>query len=116
MIIWLGGPGRNNSLYNKRVIIKEILKEDGFDVIFSEDFKAGTDLVYKEEEETVILQRRCLRAAKDLSKGSEISEDMVDTLRPSSKDGLHPKYKQIIIGRKVKEDFKKGDPFTWKKI
>lgn len=72
--------------------------------------------LYKEEEETAILQRRCLRAAKDLSKGTEISEDMVDTLRPSPKEGLPPKYKQIIIGRKVKEDFKKGTPFTWEKI
>lgn len=72
--------------------------------------------LYEEEKEAVILQRRCLRAAKDIPKGLKITEDMVDVLRPLAKDALDPKYKNIIIGRKVKVDLKKGDPFTWKKI
>jgi len=72
--------------------------------------------LYEEEKETVILQRRCLRAAKDISKGSKITEEMVDVLRPLAKDALGPKYKKIITGREVKVDMKKGDPFTWEKI
>ena len=72
--------------------------------------------LYGEEKETVILQRRCLRAAKDISEGSKITEDMIDVLRPAPHDTLYPKYKKIIMGRKVKVDMKKGDPFTWKKI
>lgn len=72
--------------------------------------------LYEEEKETVILQRRCLRAAKDISKGSKITEDMIDVLRPAAKGALEPKYKEIVMGRKVKVDMKKGDPFTWEKI
>lgn len=72
--------------------------------------------LYKDEKETVILQRRCLRAAKDISKGSKITADMVDVLRPLSENSLDPKYKEIIIGREAKVNLKKGDPFTWKKI
>jgi len=72
--------------------------------------------LYEEEKETVILQRRCLRAAKDIPKGSEITEDMIEVLRPLAKDALEPKYKEIIIGREAKEDMKKGDPFTWSKL
>ena len=72
--------------------------------------------LYEEEKETVILQRRCLRAAKDIPKGSEISEGMIEVLRPLTNNALYPKYKDIIIGRKVKVDMKKGDPFTWGKI
>jgi N-acetylneuraminate synthase len=69
-----------------------------------------------EEKETVILQRRCLRAAKDIAKCSTITEDMIDVLRPLAKDALVPKYKEIVMGQEVKVDMKKGDPFTWAKI
>jgi len=71
--------------------------------------------LYEEEKETLILQRRCLRAAKDIAKGSKITEHLIDVLRPA-KDALEPKYKETIIGREVKVDMKKGDPFTWEKI
>jgi sialic acid synthase SpsE len=72
--------------------------------------------LYEEEKETVILQRRCLRAAKDIPKGSKIIEDMIDVLRPLAKDALEPKYKEIVIGREAKVGMKKGEPFTWEKI
>ena len=72
--------------------------------------------LYEEEKEIVILQRRCLRAAKDIPKGLRITEDMIDVLRPLAKDALEPKYKGIIIGREAKEDMKKGETFTWAKL
>lgn len=72
--------------------------------------------LYKEEEDTVILQRRCLRAAKDLAEGTVITEEMIEVLRPATKGGLYPKYKPIIIGRSLKTDMKKGSPFTWEVI
>ncbi|MHC4738259.1 MAG: N-acetylneuraminate synthase family protein [Planctomycetota bacterium] len=72
--------------------------------------------LYKEEEDTVVLQRRCLRAAKDLAKGTIITEEMVEALRPAPKEAMYPKYKPIIIGRVLKADMKKGSPFTWEMI
>lgn len=72
--------------------------------------------LYEEEKEAVILQRRCLRAAKDIPKGSKITEDLIEVLRPLAKDALDPKYKEIILRREVKVNMKKGDPFTWEKI
>ena len=72
--------------------------------------------LYEEEKETVILQRRCLRAAKDIPKGSKITEDMINVLRPLAKGALDPKYEEIIVGREVKVDMKKGEPFTWAKL
>lgn len=72
--------------------------------------------LYEEEKQTATLQHRCLRATKDIRRGTQITEDMIDILRPAPEDSLNPKYKQIIIGREVKVDLKKGDPFTWKKI
>jgi len=72
--------------------------------------------IYEDEKETIVLQRRCLRATKNISKGSKITPDMVNALRPLSKDSLDPKYREVVIGRKAKVDIKKGDPFTWGKI
>jgi N-acetylneuraminate synthase len=74
---------------------------------------SSAKVVYEEEKDTVVLQRRCLRAAKDISKGTKITAAMIDVLRPASRDSLYPKYKQIIVGRELKKDMKKGMPFAW---
>lgn len=72
--------------------------------------------LYEEENETVIIQRRCLRASKDILKGERVTEDMIDVLRPSDDNGLIPKYKKVVVGRQLKNDMKKGDAFTWEKM
>lgn len=72
--------------------------------------------IYEEEKETVFLQRRCLRANKTSSEGSKITEDMVAVLRPQSRNALEPKYKDLIMGRTLKKDIKKGDPFKWEDV
>ena len=72
--------------------------------------------LYEEEGETVIIQRRCLRAARDILKGSRITEDMINVLRPLAKDAIEPKYKDIIIGRELKIAMKRGEPFTWENM
>ena len=72
--------------------------------------------LYGEERQTVILQRRCLRASKDIASGRRIREDMIDILRPAPRHSLKPTDKQMIIGRKAKVNLKKGEAFTWKKI
>lgn len=72
-----------------------------------------TKTLYDEERETVMLQRRCLCAAKDIPKGSAISENMIDVLRPFVAGALEPEYRSRIQGSIAKIDYKKGDPFTW---
>jgi sialic acid synthase SpsE len=69
--------------------------------------------LYSEESETVILQRRCLRAAKDIFAGEVITKDKIAILRPLAGNCLAPKYENDIIRKKVKAELKKGDPFTW---
>lgn len=72
-----------------------------------------TKTLYDEERETVMLQRRCLCAARDIPKGSAISEDMIDVLRPFVAGALEPEYRSRILGHVAKVAYKKGDPFTW---
>lgn len=57
---------------------------------------------------------RSLFVVKDIKKGEVISEDNVRSIRPSF--GLHPKYLNEIIGKKVNKDLEKGTPFELKFI
>ena len=52
---------------------------------------------------------RSLFVVKDIKKGEVITEDNVRSIRPSF--GLHPKYLNEIIGKKVNKDLEKGTPF-----
>ena len=52
---------------------------------------------------------RSLFVVKDMKKEDIISEDNVRSIRPGF--GLHPKYLNQIVGKKVKRDLKKGTPF-----
>jgi len=65
--------------------------------------------VYSEEKETVILQRRCIRATLDISAGEKITSGMIDVLRPAPLDSLPPKEIETIIGRITKQSITKGE-------
>ncbi len=70
--------------------------------------------VVAEESETVIVQRRGLTAAKDLAKGAHLKKTDIIELRPAL--GIYPKYKNAVVGKKVKKDLKAGEPLRWKDI
>ncbi len=48
---------------------------------------------------------------KDIKAGEMITEDNMKAIRPG--DGLHPKYYNDLIGRKVAVDIKLGTPVDW---
>ena len=52
---------------------------------------------------------RSLFVVKDMKKGDIITEENVRSIRPGF--GLHPKYFNRIIGKKIKNDLNKGSPF-----
>jgi len=55
--------------------------------------------------------RRSLFIVRDLKAGDVIGKGDVKSLRPG--DGLAPKYMEIIIGKKIFQDVKRGTPVTW---
>jgi len=63
------------------------------------------------ENETVIVQRRCIYATKNIPRGTTITRDMVTVLRPDR--GLKPKYVDVIVGMKAQKDIPKGTAITW---
>ena len=68
----------------------------------------------KEEEEIKKVVRRSVVAKIDIPKGTTIAEDMLDVKRPGT--GIAPKYIDIIVGKKAKENIKKDEIVTWKII
>jgi len=68
------------------------------------------------EQETVILQRRALRASSDLSAGDIIKDENLSALRPCPKSAIQPYEFQQVIGRELCNNIKKGDVITWKDL
>lgn len=71
----------------------------------AEKFVAGN------EKETVVLQRRCLRAARDLRAGERIERCDVDVLRPAPSNAIFPHEIDQVIGRRLLVPVGKGEQF-----
>ena len=69
----------------------------------------GIKRVEKNEEETVVLQRRCLRLKNDLNKGRIINSEDIDILRPAPKNSIEPYNIDKIINKKLNKFKNKGD-------
>ncbi|WP_423236908.1 pseudaminic acid synthase [Clostridium diolis] len=54
---------------------------------------------------------RSLFIVKDIKKGEILTEENIRSIRPGF--GLHTKYYRDIIGKKAKNDIKKGTPMEW---
>lgn len=65
------------------------------------------------EGQTVVVQRRCLRAARDLSPGTVLSRADLAVLRPAPTDGIFPYDLDRVIGRRVAQPLKAGDHLRW---
>lgn len=69
--------------------------------------------VQENEQDTVVVQRRCLRAARDLSPGVVLSRGDFDVLRPSPTESIPPYELPLVLGRTLRRQIKQGDHFTW---
>jgi sialic acid synthase SpsE len=61
------------------------------------------------ESETVVLQRRCLRAARALAAGTVLAAGDLEPLRPCPPDGLPPYELAKVLGRRLSADLAAGD-------
>ncbi|MFA4833304.1 MAG: N-acetylneuraminate synthase family protein [Patescibacteria group bacterium] len=75
---------------------------------------SGKKEVVEEESETVVVQRRSLYASSEIAKGGEITSNNIIELRPAL--GILPKFKSLIIGKKVKRTIEVGEPIKWEDI
>jgi sialic acid synthase SpsE len=69
--------------------------------------------IAENEKDTVIIQRRCLRAARDIKAGETITRDHIDVLRPATLGAIHPDQIDDLIGMKLISDIPYGKEFHW---
>jgi N-acetylneuraminate synthase len=61
------------------------------------------------ERESIIVQRRCLRASRDLKKDTLLTRDMIDVLRPAPSDAIPPHEIESVLGMRLVADMPAGE-------
>lgn len=74
----------------------------------------GVKIVEKNEEQSKLVQRRCLRVKTNLKKGHILSDKDFIALRPISENGIEPFEKPNLIGKQLLEDIEAGEHLTKK--
>ena len=72
----------------------------------------GIKRVEGNEKTTVVVQRRAVRAAKNLKKGEVLGSEHLISLRPCPPDGIPPCRINEILGKKLSRDLKEGEHIT----
>lgn len=72
-----------------------------------EKFVAGNEV------ETAVIQRRCLRAARNIKAGEVFDRDMIDVLRPATPGAIKPDQICNVVGRKALSDLPFGKELRW---
>lgn len=73
-------------------------------------------VVAENEKDTVIVQRRCLRAARDIQAGEVFTREMIDVLRPATPGAIQPYDIPAVIGCRALVDIPAGRELTWKML
>jgi len=73
----------------------------------SDKFIAGN------EQETKIVQRRCLRAARNIEAGEAFTRDMIDVLRPAAPGAIRPNEIASVLGTKAVRRLQRGQELRW---
>jgi N-acetylneuraminate synthase len=69
--------------------------------------------VNENEKQTVIVQRRCLRAARDIKAGEILSREMINVLRPAAPGAILPSDIPAVIGTRALTDIPNGKEINW---
>lgn len=64
-----------------------------------------------EQEKKSLLFRRSLYVVQDIKAGETLTEQNLRAIRPGF--GLLPKYYEVLLGKKVARDVKRGTPVNW---
>jgi N-acetylneuraminate synthase len=74
---------------------------------------SGDKFVAANEQETVVIQRRCLRAARDVLPGEIVTREMIDVLRPATQGAIMPYEISDLVGLKALERISAGQELRW---
>ena len=77
---------------------------------------SGDKFVAANEQETVIIQRRCLRAAREIAIGEILTREMIDVLRPATEGAIMPFELDDVLGLKSLERIPAGKELRWTQL
>ncbi len=70
-------------------------------------------VINENEQQTVIVQRRCLRAARDIKAGEYFTREMINVLRPATPGSILPYEIPAVVGCRALEDIPAGRELYW---
>ncbi len=70
-------------------------------------------IVAGNELETAVIQRRCLRAARDIKAGEVFTREMIDVLRPATPGAIKPGEISSVVGKRARADMPLGKELRW---
>jgi len=76
----------------------------------------GDKFISANEQDTQVVQRRCLRAARDIKAGEVFTRDMIEVLRPATSGAIKPDQIQNVIGTRAAVDMLFGKELRWTEI
>jgi len=65
------------------------------------------------EKDTTVVQRRCLRAARDIQAGEVFTREMIDVLRPATPGAIRPDQVNRVIGTRALTAIPFGKEIRW---
>jgi sialic acid synthase SpsE len=68
------------------------------------------------EADTAVVQRRCVRAARDLAAGDVLQRSMLDVLRPATPGAILPYELDSLTGRRLNQAVPAGQALHWTMI
>jgi hypothetical protein len=74
---------------------------------------SSSKFVAENERDTVVLQRRCVRAKKAIPKGTVIDLELVEVLRPAALGAVMPYELSRAIGKRLNTDLPAGEHLQW---
>ena len=72
--------------------------------------------IAENEHDTVIVQRRCLRAARDIKAGEKMTREMIDVLRPAAPGAIMPYDIDQVVGLTARQDISSGQELRWTQL
>ena len=73
----------------------------------------GDKFICPNEADTAVVQRRCLRAARDIQAGETFTREMIDVLRPAAPGAIKPHEIPDVLGTKALTDLPAGKELRW---
>lgn len=65
----------------------------------------------QEAEEKSLRYKRSIYVVEDIAEGEEFTKENIRVIRPG--DGMKPKFFEKVLGKKAKQELKRGTPLSW---